>query len=286
MKECRVRPARCPDPFVRYIILAMSVVGTMSGCEPQPTEPCTDSTDKPVLLISSALDQATGTPIPVIGLVDITLDGVPVDTIVLRTNARHNVERRRNLLSCILPCTFGEDKGVYAFDIFSTGYYMNTAEIAAEYANVPEGCPASHGEPTTATFRLIEADSARVHFGFVRRFGVGLASDAATVTFDDGSGPRIDNLGEPRIDYVTRNAGTMRIHVTVAAPDTIAVGDIELPLRKDWRWGVSVYVSDRNPAEDGFCVDAKAFPLRKPVPVADSLYISWGGLPISQNVAC
>jgi len=72
----------------------------------------------------------------------------------------------------------------------------------------------------------------------------------------------------------------------VGAPDTIGVGEVDLPLRKDWQWTVSAFMYDVNPMEESFCFTARSFPLRRLIGGADSLYIGWGGTPISGQIAC
>jgi hypothetical protein len=53
-------------------------------------------------------------------------------------------------------------------------------------------------------------------------------------------------------EFVTPNTGTLRVRFVVGAPDTLATGDVELPLKKDWVWSISAHVASRNPQIDGF----------------------------------
>jgi hypothetical protein len=60
----------------------------------------------------------------------------------------------------------------------------------------------------------------------------------------------------------------------------VSSGSIMLDIRPDWRWGVDIVLSDKNPYFGCFgCVGYAAFPVdsvfqRSP---DDSLYIIWGG---------
>jgi hypothetical protein len=178
------------------------------------------------------------------------------------------------------------EPGRYEFDVRAPGFYPGHSEVVASYHNVPTGCPSTNGDPTQHAIDLVEADSARAWFSYVIRNGTGLQSGDVSVTFDDGSGSRTVVLETPWQTFVTRDAGTLSVRFVVGAPDTLAVGQIELPLKKDWRWGVAAHVSDRNPVDDSFCVEAKSFPLRRAIPNADSLYIAWGGSQLSVIGGC
>lgn len=256
------------------------------GCDGQALDPCLESTSNRVLEIVAVRDLATGASGSNLGLSTIRLDGAPLDTAVLRTNLLRNIERTNGGIACTLPCSFGVKAGTYTFDVRAPGFYPGHSEVVAAYRNVPRGCPASNGDPTQHTVDLVEADSARARFSYVFRNGTGLQSGDVSVTFDDGSGSRTLALGTPWQTFVTRNAGTLNVRFVVGAPDTLAVGEIELPLMKDWQWGVAAHVSDRNPMDDSFCVEAKSFPLRRAIPNADSLYIAWGGSQLSVVSGC
>jgi hypothetical protein len=265
---------------------ALGAIVLLAACGDQALDPCLDSVSKPVLQIVAVRDQATGASGSALSLSNIVLDGIPVDTTVLRTNILHNVERTSTGLACTVPCIFGETPGTWAFDVRAPGFYPGHDQIFAAYTDVPGGCPDSYGQPTSHVVPLIEADSARVKFGLVLRNGTGLSDVVATVTFDDGSGPRSVARPWPSQPYVTRNTGTLKVRFAIEAPDTIGIGEVELPLMKDWIWGVSASISDRNPTQDSFCVEAKSFPLRRAIPNADSLYVSWGGSNLSVAGSC
>ena len=264
-------------------LVAMVIV---VGCDGQPTDPCVATESKPVLEIVAVHDPATGAVGSALSLSNITLDGIPVDSAVLRTNLLRNVERTSTGIACTLPCSFGVESGTYAFDVRAPSFYPDHVEVVATYSEVPAGCPASRGEPTSVSVALVEADSARVTFTFAQRQTTGLPSDIASVVFDDGSGARTLDVEWPPESFLTRNAGTLHVRFVVGAPDTIAVAEVDLPLKKDWEWSVGAYLYDRSPVEESFCIEAKGFPLRRVIPGADSLYVGWAGSPLSESVAC
>jgi hypothetical protein len=260
----------------------IGLLALLTACEIAPIEPCSTTSEKPILEIGAASNQATGVSIPVITITQLTLDGAPVDTALVRSNSKWNVERTSKGIVCTLPCSFGRESGTYAFEARASGFYLTAVNVSAEYSRIPAGCPAAHGTPSRVALSLTEADSARVHFNFTARRATGLGLDIATVTFDDGSGPRTST--RPWQTYPTRNAGTLHVRFVVAAPDTIAIGEVDLPLRKDWEWAIRGFLYDENPT--GLCIQAKSFPLRRPVAGADSFYIGWAGTYLSVSVVC
>jgi hypothetical protein len=264
----------------------LAIVFIVVGCDGQPTDPCVATESKPVLEILAVHDPATGAAGFALSLSNITLDGIPVDSAVLRTNLLRNVERTSTGIACTLPCSFGNESGTYYFDVRAFGFYPDHAEVVASYSEVPTGCPASHGQPSRVSLALVEADSARVKFTFAQRRATGLPSDIASVIFDDGSGERTLDVERPPESFLTRNAGTLHVRFVVGAPDTIAVGEVDLALKKDWEWSVGAYLYDRSPVEESFCIEAKAFPLRRVIPGADSLYVGWAGSPLSESAGC
>lgn len=106
-----------------------------------------------------------------------------------------------------------------------------------------------------------------------------------TVTGEDFSGT--DGRLATR-EFETRTSGTLRVDVTVRdGAEEIAEGGVEIPLRPDWRWGVSLSVDDDDPADTCFgCFGSAAFAVaeshrRSP---SDSLWVVWGGNSISDPV--
>jgi hypothetical protein len=253
------------------------------ACERQVMEPCAQTTARPIVDISAAEGVASQASIPSLFLHDITRDGLPIDTTALRGSLRRNAQVESGGLSCNVPCGFGEEPGTYRFGVRAHGFYGSAVQVAAEYSAVPAECPASHGTPTRVALALVEADSARVSFGFVKRSAVDV-QPGVSITFDDGSGVTTFDLTRPWPTFETRNAGTLRVRVVMGAPDTIAVGELELPLQKDWHWSISAYLYDSNPA--AFCVQARSFPLRRAVAGADSLYLGWAGNYLSRPFIC
>jgi hypothetical protein len=67
----------------------------------------------------------------------------------------------------------------------------------------------------------------------------------------------------------------------------LSEGSVSLPLRADWRWGVSVIAQTIDPREGCFgCVGSMAFPLAPShrAPDRDSIWVVWGGNSISDPV--
>jgi hypothetical protein len=185
-----------------------------------------------------------------------------------------------------LPCLFGAEEGSYAFDVRAPSFYGSSTEVIATYSRIPSGCPSAQGRPTSIDLQLIEADSAQVRFSFAARTATGLASDVASATFDDGSGPRSVDLTSPWPTFQTRNSGTLHVRFVIAAPDTIATGEVYLPLKKDWIWHIGARLYEQNPIHESFCIQAKSFPLWREIPGADSLYVGWAGNSISEPFTC
>jgi len=104
-------------------------------------------------------------------------------------------------------------------------------------------------------------------------------------------GTAIGTDAEPeRTDpYVTPDHGTLRVAVVLARPGEapLAADTLSLDIRRDWRWGVDVWLVDHNPTDACFgCKGSRAIAVPDSlVPgVADSLYIVWGGNFISHPV--
>ncbi len=89
--------------------------------------------------------------------------------------------------------------------------------------------------------------------------------------------------------FETPRSGSLRVDVTLrdSANGHVNSASITLDLRSDWRWGVDIFLSDKNPLEGCFgCLGAKAFPVDsfyQSTPL-DSLYIVWGGNSIKHPV--
>ncbi|HSL71122.1 MAG TPA: hypothetical protein VK864_12830, partial [Longimicrobiales bacterium] len=126
----------------------------VAACNDGAVDPCPAGNEKPVLEIGAASNQATGASIPVIAITNITLDGAPVDTAVLRSNFRWNIARTSKGITCTVPCSFGREPGSYAFDARATGFYETTAHVVAQYSQIPSGCPAAHGKPAQVALAL------------------------------------------------------------------------------------------------------------------------------------
>lgn len=113
-----------------------------------------------------------------------------------------------------------------------------------------------------------------------------------TVTLSDGehthtlSGAQLFAAPKPR--YPTRTRGTLVVAVAMAdAAGPIARGTLELPLRADWIYGISIAVDSLDPAGQCFgCQGSRAFALRSGVGRSpkDSLWLTWGGNSLSSPV--
>lgn len=117
-----------------------------------------------------------------------------------------------------------------------------------------------------------------------------------TIAFSDGGRRRVvtgeDFEGTTgRVDtreYETRRSGTLRVEVEVAPSGApIASGEVEIPLRSDWRWNVQLHRGERNPVDTCFgCAGYEAFAVAESArdSPADSLWVVWGGNSISNPV--
>lgn len=103
-----------------------------------------------------------------------------------------------------------------------------------------------------------------------------------------------DEIGTPESpnhsrEYRTPEAGTLRIEAVLKRPGeaTLATGTIELEIRDDWIWGVSIFLTDENPTRTCFgCIGYKAFAIPEGLTgePQDSLFMVWGGNSISDPV--
>ncbi|HJQ52316.1 MAG TPA: hypothetical protein VJ825_00620 [Gemmatimonadaceae bacterium] len=88
----------------------------------------------------------------------------------------------------------------------------------------------------------------------------------------------------------TSNQGTLKIdYVLVPVGSTVPVssGSVELPLRPDWSYGVTIRPDSADPRRFCFgCQGAKAFPLAPAFRISqtDSIYVVWGGNSIRHPV--
>ena len=124
----------------------------------------------------------------------------------------------------------------------------------------------------------------------------GLPSAELSLTVDDGVSVRAYRGGELRPQGAalstpaveTAESGTLRVgYELTEGGATVSKGDVQMPLRKDWSWEVTIRVDSLNPSRYCFgCSGATAFPLAaqfRRVP-ADSVWVTWGGNSISNPV--
>ena len=254
----------------------------LPACDRSVVEPCSGTSTKPIVQIAEARNASTGALLPKILITNPMLDGAPLDPALTFVS---NIERAGSGFFCTIPCLFGSKPGTYTFTASAQSFYQAPIQVVASYTNIPAGCPATHGSPARVSLALLEADSARVAFGFATRTGTGLTADIVSITFNDGSGDRTTGLRHAQPPFPTLNSGNLHVRVVLTAPDTLAVGEIDLPLMKDWQYAVMVFVYDRNP--QAMCIpNVKSFALRRAVPNADSLYIAWAGTYILNPGIC
>lgn len=87
----------------------------------------------------------------------------------------------------------------------------------------------------------------------------------------------------------TGSAGTLRVEFTVLLDGrpTGTTGSIELPLRRDWRWGVDFFITVNDPIETCFgCFGSEEYELDPVLGFGPEqrLYVVWGGNSISNPV--
>ena len=124
----------------------------------------------------------------------------------------------------------------------------------------------------------------------------GLSGAELSLTLDDGVSLRSYPGGELRRQgsalstpvVGTAESGTLRVGYEVTEGGaTVSTGEVQLPLRKDWSWGVTIQVDSLDRSRYCFgCSGSKAFPLAaqyRRVP-ADSVWVTWGGNSISNPV--
>jgi len=138
--------------------------------------------------------------------------------------------------------------------------------------------------------------SSDVEFLFYPSAAAGVNLSALTIRFTDGQRARTISASDftteryatphtPR--YEVGDAGSLQVEVllTRGQGDTLTSGRVDIPLRPDWRFGVSVHVQRENPGRVCVgCAGVEAFPLREVSDAADSLYIAWGGSPAGASV--
>lgn len=87
----------------------------------------------------------------------------------------------------------------------------------------------------------------------------------------------------------TPDQGMLEVRAVLTTDDgaLLASGATQLVLESDWRWGVTVWWTNRDPALDCFgCTGRLAIPIPESLRAtpADSLYIVWGGNSIRNPV--
>ena len=125
-----------------------------------------------------------------------------------------------------------------------------------------------------------------------------LTKDMIAITVDDGQslwrfGPSALNLyagawAIPELE--TRNEGTLLVKYRFRDPDGVVVseGQVTVGLRRDWRWGIDIFHTGRNPYRWCMgCFGYKSFPILNSAYMTsdtDSVFVIWGGNSISNPV--
>lgn len=89
--------------------------------------------------------------------------------------------------------------------------------------------------------------------------------------------------------FRTAQTGTLHVHFQLQNGDSpsTTTGSLDLPLRKDWRWGVDFIVSSASPMGFCFgCFDSEAFDIDPALGYGPDmkLWATWGGNSISHPV--
>ncbi len=89
--------------------------------------------------------------------------------------------------------------------------------------------------------------------------------------------------------FTTRSSGTLRINIIilVGGDETETKGAIELPLKKDWRWGIDIFIQQNDPIDVCFgCFGSKSYALDTVLGYDENerFFIVWGGNSISDPV--
>lgn len=141
-----------------------------------------------------------------------------------------------------------------------------------------------------------DREAATLELGFRSDVPV-VTPDLVTVRVTDGRGTRLlgaDDFGNVDANFfrtapiATATSGTVTVDVALEdAGRSLAEGRVVLDGRPDWGWGVTIHVTDSDPARACFgCFGSLAFPLDPSVArtPADSLWLTWGGNSISDPV--
>jgi hypothetical protein len=82
----------------------------------------------------------------------------------------------------------------------------------------------------------------------------------------------------------TRSSGTMNIEVSLSRGGrAVSQGSIDLPLKQDWTYGISLRVTGGNPVEGAMgVIGVRSFPIEGATSAnSEKLHIVWGGNSIS-----
>lgn len=90
-------------------------------------------------------------------------------------------------------------------------------------------------------------------------------------------------------EFETAGSGPLVVTAVLRRPGepVLASGSVELEIRKDWRWGVDIFLTHENPTGMCFgCMGHEAFPVPPGLTdePGDSLFMVWGGNSISEPV--
>jgi hypothetical protein len=93
----------------------------------------------------------------------------------------------------------------------------------------------------------------------------------------------------PEVETAHSGTLTMRFSFVTSEQDTVSVGRVSMPIRKDWRWYIGIYgAAGRSYYRNCFgCYGAEPFAILVPTYAltgSDSVWVIWGGNSISHPV--
>ena len=144
--------------FLTFVMSAFLVCDCDGPIGPGP---CVVEYREPVLHIISVTDADTGDPIPRIFISGIVINGTdcPLDYALLDSR---NMEFQDTILVCTIPCSFGNEPGIYVLTISAEGYPESGLEVMNVHYSIREGpgCPLLLDGGTRVAFSLKREENA------------------------------------------------------------------------------------------------------------------------------
>jgi len=115
---------------------------------------CGESTTlESLIMVSSATDSISMTPITDVVISEVVIDGVQSSVDAMQTLST-GVQIAGSTLLCRIPCSFGLSEGDYAMSVTATGYKVSRLSFTAKYANVVGGCVKTYSGSKRVTVAL------------------------------------------------------------------------------------------------------------------------------------